>query len=109
MTALAGLFLILHGLIHIPVWVAPAPRDAPFDSRRSWLLGDVTGASRTLAVVCCVLFVASGGLVLAGFDAGAVVAAVAAALSLLLAGVTFNRWFLAALVINAGIIIVAVG
>jgi len=35
MSVLVGLFLIAHGLIHLAVWLAPAPPDATFDARRS--------------------------------------------------------------------------
>jgi len=106
-TVLAGLFLVAHGLVHIAVWLAPQPPDAPFDSHRSWLLGDVGGPSRGLAVTASVLLVASGILVLAGADAGAGVAVAGAAVSLALVVLTFHPWFIAAVAINLAIIVVA--
>ena len=107
MTVLAGLFLIVHGLVHLAVWVAPAPPDAPFDVRHSWLLGDARTISRVAAVIACGVLVLSGILVLAGAGAGSAVAAIGAALSLALVLITFHLWFIAAVAINIAIIVVA--
>jgi hypothetical protein len=106
-TTLAGVFLVAHGLVHLAVWVAPAPPDAPFDSRHSWLLGDVEALSRAAAVVACAVLVLAGILVLVGADPGAALAAIGAGLSLLLVLVTFHAWFIAAVAINIGIIVIA--
>lgn len=107
MSAVAGLFLIAHGLLHLAVWVAPAPPDAPFDSRHSWLFGEF-GASRPIALIAAAVLVVAGVLVLAGAGAGAVIAAIGAAISLLLVILTFHPWFLAAVAINVAIIVIAV-
>lgn len=109
MSVLAGLFLVAHGLVHLAVWIAPQPPDAPFDSRRSWLLGDAEALSRALAVAASALFVLAGALVLAGAGAGAGVAIAGAAISLLLVLLTFHPWFLAAVAINIGVIVIALG
>ena len=107
MTALAGLFLIAHGLVHLAVWVAPAPPDAPFDSRHSWIFGEVEALSRAAAVIACGILVIAGILVLAGAGAGAALAAIGAALSLLLVVITFHPWFTVAVGINVAIIVIA--
>jgi hypothetical protein len=107
MTVLAGLFLVAHGLVHIAVWLAPQPPNAPFDSHRSWLLGDAETPSRNLAVAASLLFVVAGILVLAGAASGAGVAVGAAAVSLVLVLLTFHPWFIAALAINVTIIVIA--
>jgi len=107
MTLLAGLFLIAHGLVHIAVWIAPPPPDAPFDSHRSWLFGDFGPGSRLLAGVACALLVVSGVLVLFGAGAGAAVAIAGAATSLVLTLLTFHLWFIAALAINIAIVAIA--
>jgi len=107
MTVLAGPFLIAHGLVHLAVWVAPAPPDAPFDSRHSWLLGDVGALSRAAAVIACGILVISGVLVLADVGPGAVLAATGAGLSLLLVLITFHAWFIAAVGIDVAIIVIA--
>jgi hypothetical protein len=109
MEILAGLFLVGHGLVHIPVWVTRPPPDAPFDSRHSWLLGDLSSFSRALAVLCCVVFVPAGILVLASASLGATLAIIGAAVSLLLVFLTLQPWFVFAGAINVAIIIVAVG
>ena len=107
MTVVAGVFLILHGLVHIAVWLSPRSPDMPFDARRSWLLGQSWPLVRTLAVVSCALLVASGLLVLLGAGTGASVAVAGAAVSLLLVVLTFNRWLLGAVAIDLAIIAVA--
>jgi hypothetical protein len=107
MSLLAGLFLVAHGLVHVAVWLAPQPPDAPFDSHHSWLLGDAAPQSRVLAAVACALLVLAGVLVLAGAGAGGGVAVAGAAVSLVLVFLTFHPWFAAAVAINIAIIIVA--
>jgi hypothetical protein len=109
MSILAGLFLIAHGLVHLAVWVAPPPPEAPFDSRHSWLVGDSGVPSRVLAVAACALFVVAGILVLAGAGAGAGLAVAGAAASLALVLFTFNRWFVFAIAINVALGVVALG
>ncbi len=108
MSALAGVFLIAHGLVHLAVWVMPQPDDMPFDARRSWLLGDVPALSRLLAILACAVLVAGGATAL--FDGDfAVLAAGGAAVSLALLVLTFHPWFIAAVAIDVAIIAVAIG
>ncbi len=107
MSLLAGLFLVAHGLVHLAVWVAPPPPDAPFDSRRSWLLGDASSLSQTLAIAACAVFVLAGVLVIAAADLGATLALAGAVTSLVLVLLTFNRWFVFAVAINVAIIAIA--
>jgi uncharacterized membrane protein YphA (DoxX/SURF4 family) len=104
-SVLAGLFLIAHGLVHLAVWVAPAPPDAPFDSRRSWLLGAIGPLATVLAILACVLLAVAGVLVLAG--AGADLAIAGAAVSLVLVLLTFHRWLSFGVVIDVAIIAIA--
>ena len=107
MTVTVGVFLIVHGLIHIAVWLAPQQPDAPFDSRHSWLLGDVSTLSRSLAGIACVLLVLAGILVLLEVGPGAALAIAGAVVSLVLVLLTFNRWLSVATAINAAIILIA--
>lgn len=109
MRILAGLVLVAHGLVHLAVWVAPPPPDAPFDSRCSWLLEDAGSLSRALAIAACAFFVLAGVLVIAAADLGATLALVGAVTSLALILLTFNRWFVFAVAINAAIIVIALG
>lgn len=104
-SALAGLFLIAHGLVHVAVWVAEPKDDAPFDPRRSWLIGDARRPARRGAIGACVLLVVAGALTLAGAAVPAVTVA-GATVSLVLVLVTFNRWLLAAVAINVAIVAV---
>ena len=109
MPFLAGLFLIAHGLVHVPVWIAAPPEGAPFDARHSWLLGEPRGLVQTLAIVAALLFAIAGTLVIAGAGPGAGLAIAAAAVSLLLVALTFNRWLLGAVAINLAIVAIALG
>jgi hypothetical protein len=104
---LAGLFLIAHALVHLAVWLPSPGQDAPFDPRRSWLLGDAAGAARTLALAACSLLVGSGVLVLAGAQAGAALAVVGAVVSLTLVLLTFHPWLLGAVAIDVAIVVLA--
>jgi hypothetical protein len=107
MTVLAGVFLVAHGLVHIAVWLAPQPPNAPFDSHRSWLPGDAETTSRSLAVAASLLFVVAGILVLTGAASGASVAVGAASVSLVLVFLIFHPWFVAAIAINVAIVVIA--
>jgi hypothetical protein len=109
MTVLAGIFLILHGLVHIAVWLAPPPPDAPFSARHSWLLDDPWPVIRFLAILSCALLVAAGVLVVLGLGLGVAMAVTGAAVSLTLVALTFNRWLLGAIAIDVVIIAVALG
>lgn len=88
--------------------MAPAPPDAPFDSRHSWLFGEFRATSRGMALIACAVLVVAGVLVLVGASAGALMAATGAAISLLLVLVTFHPWFIAAVAINVAIVVIAV-
>jgi hypothetical protein len=107
-TVLAGLFLIAHGLVHLALWVAPPPPDAPFDSHHSWLAGDIGGLSRVLAVLACVILVVAGILVIVGTGAGAALAVAGAAASLALVLLTFHPWLVFAIAINVAIVVIAI-
>jgi hypothetical protein len=106
MIALAGVFLIAHGLVHGAVWLAPHPQDTPFDPCKSWLLGPIGPLARALAGAAGLGFVVVGTVTLA--DGGAAAGAAAAALvSLLLVALTFNRWLSGAVAINVAIAVIA--
>ena len=101
---IAGLFLIAHGLVHLAIWLPKPDGKAPFDVGHSPFAGNVRRLASSLAITAAVIL-ALGGLGLIG-DAPWYVpvtvtgAAVSAALLLL----TFNRWWLIGLGINATII-----
>lgn len=116
MTWLAGLFLMAHGLVHAGIWCTPFdPAKAPFDPRHSWLAerlglaGPARGLSVALALAAAVLFLASGAAVLAGTAWAGAAAVTAAAVSLLLTALVFNRWLSLNVLINAAIITAVLG
>ena len=112
---IAGLFVIAHGLVHLAIWLPKPDEKAPFDVGHSPGAGDVRKlASVRLAAYLSVentyltTFQALGGLGLIG-DASwwtpvTVTGALVSAALLLL---TFNRWWLIGLGINAAIIVVS--
>jgi hypothetical protein len=79
----------------------------PFDSRHSWLAGDATRPARALAIIASAAFLLAGILVLAGSNLGAPLAVTGAAVSLLLALLTFNRWLVFAIAIDLAIVAIA--
>lgn len=104
---IAGLFVIAHGLVHLAIWLPKPDEKAPFDVGHSPLAGDVRKLASVLAMAAAVIL-ALGGLGLIG-DASwwtpvTVTGAVVSAALLLL---TFNRWWLIGLGINAAIIVVS--
>jgi hypothetical protein len=113
---LAGLFLIIHGLVHVTVWAMPFdPDKGPFDPGRSWLLELLGRGERArpvaagLAWACAAAFVVAGIAVTADADWGAGLAITAAVLSLVLTAVWFNPWLSFNVLINAAIIAIASG
>ena len=101
---LIGAFFIAHGLIHAAIWLPPSSADAPMQTGRSWLLGDVRPLAVTLAIVAAAAFVAAGSAYLASQDWWAVAAVGGAAVSTVLMALTFTPWWLAAIVINVVVI-----
>ena len=108
MTAVAGIFLVAHGLVHVAVWLSPPQPDAPFDACRSWLLGQIRPLARALAAGACGLFILAGVLALVGAGSAAGTAVAAAGVSLVLTVLTFNPWLSAAVAINVAIAVVAI-
>lgn len=100
-------FLIVHGLVHLAVWLAPAIEDAPFQADRSWLLGSGDTSHRAsvaLAVSAAAVFVASGIALLVGATVWAPLAAAAAAIGLVVALLYFNPWLIVDVAINAALL-----
>lgn len=108
MTTLAGVFLIVHGVLHVAIWLPPAGRGAPFDPGHSWLLGDAPAVARPLALLACTVLALSGVLVLAGSGAAAKAAIAGASVSLALVVLTFHPWLAGALAIDLAIAAVAI-
>ena len=105
---LLGLFVIAHGLVHLAVW-GPAPSgDAPMETARSWLFGDVRPLAVGLAVAAAVLLAAGGIAVLAGAGWWPWLVVVGSAVSVLLMALTFTPWWIFGLAIDAALLVWAV-
>jgi hypothetical protein len=105
---LLGLFVIAHGVVHLAVWGPPPSEDAPMQTARSWLLGDVRPLAVGLAVAAAALLAAGGiaFLATAGWWPWLVVAG--SAVSVLLIALTFTPWWLFGLAIDAALLVWAV-
>ena len=101
---LLGLFVIAHGLVHLAVWGPPPSNDAPIQTARSWLLGDMRPLAVGLAIGATVLLTAGGIAVLteAGWWPWLVIAG--SAVSVLLMALTFTPWWLFGLAIDAAVV-----
>lgn len=100
-------FLIVHGLVHLTVWLAPASPDAPFRVDHSWLLGSGETPHRVsvaLAVSAAAVFVAAGIALLFGAAVWLPLAVTASAIGLAVALLYFNPWLLIDIGINAGLL-----
>lgn len=107
MNWIAGLFLIAHGLLHLAIWLPKPDKKVPFDAGHSPFAGNVRRLAAVLAVTAA-LVLAAGGLGLIGgasWWAPATIAGAAISAALLL--LTFNKWWLIALGINAAIIVLS--
>ncbi|MBC9715925.1 hypothetical protein H9Y04_25625 [Streptomyces sp. TRM66268-LWL] len=119
-TALIAAFLIAHGLVHLPVWLAPAGgaagRPAPFDPRRSWVFAAarlpqpraVRRAGAGLAAAAAVLYVFSAAAVAAHSAALADLAVSAALVGLTLKVLWFHPWLSMGVVLDV-VVLVAIG
>ncbi|MFI0980833.1 hypothetical protein ACH4SP_27955 [Streptomyces sp. NPDC021093] len=114
-TALVTVFLVRHGLAHLPVWWASsagsARSSAPFDPRHSWAFAVAElpqaragQASVLLAGAVAVLYVAAGAAVVAQADAWPAVAVAAAAAGLALKALWFHAWLSFGVLLDLGVI-----
>lgn len=102
-------FLIMHGLVHLAVWLAPAKIDAPFQADHSWLIGSGATPHRVsvaLAVSAATVFVAAGIALLLGAAVWVPLAVTASAIGLAVALLYFNPWLLFDIGLNAALLYV---
>ena len=106
---IAGLFLILHGVINAAIWIPPqrGAKLPGFGSQASWLFAGVRPAVVTLAIVAAGGFVISGAAYLAQSPWWAPIGILAATASLALIIATFTPWWSGAIIMNAVIIYAA--
>ena len=108
MVWIAGLLLVAHGLIHLAIWLPKADPKAPFDAGHSPFAGNVRRTAAALAVAAAVVLTAGGVGLIAGAPWWLPATITGATLSAALLLLTFNKWWLIALGINAAIIVLAV-
>ena len=104
---IAGLFLIAHGLVHLAIWLPKPDPKAPFDVGRSPFAGDVRRVAVVLAVSATVVLAAGGIGLIGGTSWWVPVTVSGAAISAALLLLTFNKWWLIGLGINAAIIVLS--
>ncbi|MGW0497664.1 hypothetical protein ACWD0Z_20230 [Streptomyces sp. NPDC003007] len=105
-------FLFLHGLIHLPVWLARTEGDQPFDPRHSRALAaagppgarTAGAAAIGLASATAVLYVIAGAAVAAQSSGWSVAALAAACVGLLLKALWLHPWLSLGVVLDAGVI-----
>ena len=105
---LLGLFVIAHGLVHLAVWGPPPSGDAPMQTARSWLLGDVRPLAVGLAIGAAVLLTGGGIAVLTGAGWWPWLVIAGSAVSVLLIALTFTPWWLFGLAIDVTLLVSAV-
>jgi hypothetical protein len=108
MVWIAGLFLVAHGLIHLAIWLPKADPKAPFDAGHSPFAGNVRHTAAAMAVAAAVVLAAGGLGLIGGASWWQPATITGAALSTALLLLTFNKWWLIALGINAAIIVLSV-
>ncbi|MEU1571293.1 hypothetical protein ABZ519_09045 [Streptomyces collinus] len=111
-TVLVSAFLFLHGLIHLPVWLARTDGNLPFDPRHSWALAaaglpgarTAGAAAIGLASTTAVLYVIAGAATAAQSSGWSVAALTAACVGLLLKALWFHPWLSLGVVLDIGVI-----
>ncbi|MFF6995507.1 hypothetical protein ACFY93_11170 [Streptomyces sp. NPDC008313] len=107
--------LFLHGLVHLPVWLAPVGGSEPFDPRHSWASAAagvpgprLTGAAAiVLASVTTLLYVIAGAATATRSGGWPTAALVAACAGLLLKAVWFDPWLIPGVLLDAGVVAAA--
>ena len=123
MRTIFGVFLIVHGLIHV-MWFIPEPDNPggppwPFSLEDSWLLNAanapeslVRGLAVTLAVLSIVGFVGAGlGVLGVPGVAGvwSVLTIASAVVSLLLVALFWHLYFIVGLALDVGLLVAMIG
>ena len=115
--SLFGLVLVVHGLIHL-TWVAPKPDDPTYPFRLSHPTVFKRADPKLVAGIGAFLvLVSTTAFLIAGFgvwgvpgltEVWRVAAIVGSAISLVVVGMFWHRWFLAGPILDIAIIIAAV-
>ncbi|MDX5568251.1 hypothetical protein PYK79_39925 [Streptomyces sp. ID05-04B] len=111
-TAFVSVFLFVHGLVHLPAWLAPAGRSEPFDPRHSWAfaaaglpqvraLGRAAVALASATTVLCVIACAAAAVRSGGWTTAALTAAY---VGLALKALWFNAWLSRGVLLDVDVI-----
>ena len=117
MTAVLAVFLVVHGLLHLAVWLphpSPEPdRPPPFEPDHSDVLTAVHAPPRTahllatgLALGAACFYVSAGGLLAFGVTFAALLAVAAAIVGIVLKVLFFHRWLIIGLLLDVGVLTV---
>lgn len=118
MTAFVATFLVVHGVLHLAVWLAPTSKDpdrpAPFRPDHSPLLTAAPPAvthrlAVGLAAATAAAYVLAGVGVAVGASWAVPAAIAAAVLGLLLKVPFFHPWLTAGVLLDAVVLVVAIG
>lgn len=110
--------LAAHGLVHVAVWTVPPDqaKPAPFDPARSWALAAghvpppaMRHAGGAVAWVVCFAYAVAALAVAADLPAWPVLAAMAAVTAVVFKLLWFNKWLLAGIALDAGVLVAATG
>jgi hypothetical protein len=109
---LFAIFLVAHGAVHAPIWLAPSSEAAPFDPGHSWLLNALgldTSATRAIGIALSLLafagFAGAGIGLFARQEWWRALAMSAAAVSLVLLVAYYHVWLTLGVAINAAIVL----
>ncbi|MFF8193418.1 hypothetical protein ACF05L_21750 [Streptomyces bobili] len=113
-TAFVAAVLFLHGLVHLPVWLARGGGGEPFDPRHSWALAAagapghrVAGAAAIgLASVTSMLYVIADASAAVQSSGAPAAALFAACTGLLLKTLWFNPWLSLGVLLDVGVVAV---
>ncbi len=99
-----GLVLLIHGFVHLQVWIRGMPTAGRHNARHSWLLGDARAIFGALAIAAAVPLMASGAGYALDQSWWAYAAIAGGGISLLLMVLVFNRWLLLGIALSAAAI-----
>lgn len=119
MTAILAAFLIVHGLLHVAIWLphfdADTAKPPPFRPDHSGVLTAVHAhrqathwISIILALAAAWFYVSAGGFVALSMTGAATLAEAAAVLGIALKAVFFHPWLIIGLLLDGCMLLVAV-
>lgn len=123
-TALVSIFLFVHGLVHLTIWLPHDSTEQPFSPRHSWALasaglsqasvGGAPGratprlrenrAAVALASITAMLYVIAGAATAAQSSGWAAATVLAASVGLVLKTLWFNHWLSLGVLLDTGVV-----